>query len=464
MNGNDIFKGMKYIDRDLIQEAEFGTFPEKKVLSFRRPILVAAIVTLMVMLLGCAVVALNLKEITLGQREIVTDIQEGQETKPSEIATEQVVTLAGLRGTPAFMAAQEWYDFQQTYELNMENPEYPVIPEEYYGFGIYTQEMKDKLDEILKKYDLRLPGKPLPFQTDKLALKALDMGDILVPGSASEMTLTGTTYYENNNLDLTFRITLPDGRDTWGNLYYRQKNAFIGDTFSLTGDWQEKNYTTASGHDILILRSADNRTGILFCDLGDSTATVRFDAIDEYSSGGEIQQNVMTDRQIELLADAIDFSRKPQLAKNWQTIPDGAVAGGERVNGYSVSLKSTETDGYTATITLGITAPEGTVLMDPSIKDYQVSPGNWYNCLTGPVYVDYEGTCAEDGDGQDNTMDYVIKASSIFTDGRKAFTAESAWRIYFEDICGNYWDETALEMVYAPIAEGTWVIDISFAD
>ena len=434
MNSKDLFKSLNYIDEDLIREAEFGSFPEKRVRTFRRPMVFAAIVTLMVMLMGSAVVALNMKDITLGQLQGGLGI------------TEQMLTMAGLEGTPAFMAAQEWYDFKQTYEFDTENPAYAELPEEYYGFGIYTKEMKDKLDEILAKYNLNLPGKRLPFETTKVALEALGMENILVSDSASEMTINEVQYFENGNLNIYFTATLSDKTSADCYLYYRQKDSFIGETFVIKGDnWREWNYTTASGHKVLILRSPDFPVGWIFCDMGEHVAAVPFEATGE----------ALTDQQVEMLADSIDFAIKPILVNGWENLPVG-----ENVNGYSVYLKSAQTDGYTANIILGITAPEGTAL-----KDYRnVSPGNWNTFLKGPVYADFEGTCVEDGDGLDNTMDFVIKANGIFTDGRKAFTPEAKWCIYFEDICGYYWDATRLEVTKSVFAEGTWVIEFSFAE
>ncbi len=63
MNGKDIFLGLKHIGTDLIQEAEFGSFStqaeeteSKNRRSFRRPLLIAAIIAMALLLVGCAVV------------------------------------------------------------------------------------------------------------------------------------------------------------------------------------------------------------------------------------------------------------------------------------------------------------------------------------------------------------------------------------------------------------------------
>ena len=62
MNGKDIFLGLKYVGDDLIEKAEYGEFPtkvektEKKTNTrklTRRPFLVAAIIAMMLLLVGC---------------------------------------------------------------------------------------------------------------------------------------------------------------------------------------------------------------------------------------------------------------------------------------------------------------------------------------------------------------------------------------------------------------------------
>lgn len=483
MNGKDIFLGLRYIDEDLIEEAEFSAFPVRNARTFRRPLLIAAVIALTLLLVGCAVVyILNLQGLTLGhqQREYDSFSDDGLEYLGTETVTEQVLTLAGLQGSPAYRAAQEWFDFQQQYDPDREIQKkvwgnYPEFPEEYQSYGLYTQEMKDALDTILKKYGLKLQGRRVPFRTTKLTMKALGMEHVLTPGSEASMDVTNAFYYENGNLNLDFNIVLPDGEATWGSLYYRRKDCLIDDTCIISGDsWKEWNYTTASGHDTLILRSPDTWIAWIFCDMGDSTAALRVEARHEVYSelpdGTDIIDSTeMTDRQLELLADSIDFSIQPKLVDGYEAMPDGAVGSGEFINGYSIRIKSVETDGYAATITLGITAPEGTVLIDPE-NDRTVVPGNWTRGLFEPITeVDTIGASRnaysrEDGDGLAHTVDFVLETKCTTRDGSMPFGPESRWQIYFEDIHSSWWDEVNLKQSEPLIAEGTWDLEISFAD
>ena len=55
MNGEDLFRGLNYVNAKYIDEAETVTQlqSEKKILSLRRPILIAAIIAMLLMLVGC---------------------------------------------------------------------------------------------------------------------------------------------------------------------------------------------------------------------------------------------------------------------------------------------------------------------------------------------------------------------------------------------------------------------------
>lgn len=66
MNGKDLLVDLSYIDRELIEESETETVSGKRIV-FKRPLLIAAILGLMVFLLGCAVVALHLEDLRIGQ-------------------------------------------------------------------------------------------------------------------------------------------------------------------------------------------------------------------------------------------------------------------------------------------------------------------------------------------------------------------------------------------------------------
>lgn len=143
-----------------------------------------------------------------------------------------------------------------------------------------------------------------------------------------------------------------------------------------------------------------------------------------------------------------------------------AVGSGTFVNGYSVKLKSAQTDGFAGQIILGITGPDGSNLLNPNIENYDIGPGNWGNGFITGVTSDaghsYSGGIAEDGDGLPNTVDYKIRFDFQTEAGSPTLTENSVMSICFEDIWGSYWDYEAVGFKRQLIAEGVWSFDVPF--
>ena len=496
MNGKDVILGLEFVGDDLIEKAEFGRFPAKKSTNLRRPLLIAAIVAMLLLLVGCTVVyLLSIQKLSLGEQQAYQDAFEYDPDTGAAIAylgqetvTERVLTLAGLKGSPNYLAAQEWFDFKQNYDPDYEiraslGPNVPKFPEEYEAYNIYTQEMKDKLDEILHRYDLRLIGRSLPFRTEELTCKAVGLENISVPGSGAAFDLNYASYQECGNFSMEFNLTLPGGGDQEElnircHIFYMHKDAFTENVISLREieTWEEWNYQTASGANVLIFHSPADWRGYIFCDMPSYTVTLQFTFIDErYSNDASgnviIEKNYMTVEQIKRLADAIDFSREPKLAENWETLADSSIASGEVIDGYSIKLKSVESDGIHTQITLGITAPEDVDLVMYSGYPVMLKPGNRWGFFEdisgggGNVSGGY-GT-EDDGDGKRNTQNVVLRYSANSHDLRSGdypFDSGKRWNIYWQDIYAQYLNEETNEAEEVLLVKGTWSFDVVYED
>ena len=503
MNGKDIFLGLKYVGDDLIEKAEYGEFPtkvektEKKANTrklIRRPFLVAAIIAMMLLLVGCAIAyVLSMKEIHIGQQQTYQDVFEydpdtgeaiayiGQET-----VTEEVLTLAGIQGSRNYQAAQEWFAFKQEYDSDhsiiiglQKEGCVPEFPAEYDAYNIYTQEMKDKLDAIVEKYDLKLIGKTIPFRTEELVYKALGLEDIIVPGSNAVMDLDYAGYQECGNLNMDFGVILPDdGLKTQCHIYYMHKDAFTEDVISLgeMETWEEWNYTTASGEEVLIFQSPEDWRGFIFCDMPNYTVTLRYTFIHE-QYGNDLEGNayvdreIMTDQQIERLADTINFSIEPKLIDGWETLTNQTVGSGQAINGYSIELKDVYSDGNNAVITLAITAPESVNLQEYDGYPISLQPSNrwgFFEQITeGSSNVSGGYGPQDDGDGKANTQNVILHYSAgtqQMRDGERPFADGKVWSIYWQDIYGSYLNEETNEGEKVLLAEGTWSIDVAFGN
>ncbi len=125
MTGKDLFIALGNISPKYYDEAENDTIaPSQGHKSLRRPLLIAAVIALTLLLVGCAVVyVLSLNGIKLGNQLVTYDIYDENPNSKDPFAvvgqktyTQQVLTLAGLSGTPVHQAAREWYEFQEMYD------------------------------------------------------------------------------------------------------------------------------------------------------------------------------------------------------------------------------------------------------------------------------------------------------------------------------------------------------------
>lgn len=498
MSGKDLFYGLNHVNAKFIDEAETVTQlnGKKKPHSLRRSVLMAAVIATLLMLVGCAVVyALRMREIHIGQQQTNQDVfaydpntGEAVAYVGQERVTEDVLTLAGIRGSRNYRAAQEWFAFKQEYDPDhsilmqlQKEDRIPEFPAEYAAYHIYTQEMKDKLDEIVTKYNLKLIGQTVPFRTEELVCKALGLEDITVPGSNAVINLDYAGYQECGNLNMDFTVNIPgdDAHEelkTSCHIYYMHKDSFTEDAIYLSEmeTWKEWNYTTASGENVLIFRSPEDGHGFIFCDMTNYTVTLRYTYIHvQYHDDGDgnmhIDRKTMTDRQIEQLADAIDFSIEPQLMDGWENLVNQSAHSGQTIGGYTMELKDVCSDGSTAVMTLAVTAPEGVNLQKYDGYPISLQPGNRWGLFEpaseGDGNVSGGYLSEDDGDGKANTQNVILKYTAIpaqIKNGERPFADGKGWSICWQDIYGIYLNEQTNEQEKILLAEGTWVIDVGF--
>lgn len=101
MNGKDLLIAMGDISPKYYQEAEFETmaFSRKGI---RRPLLIAALIAMMLLLVGCAVAyALSMQDIKIGEHSIMQT--QGDSTDETEIQLD-VLSLQGVKDSPNYLA------------------------------------------------------------------------------------------------------------------------------------------------------------------------------------------------------------------------------------------------------------------------------------------------------------------------------------------------------------------------
>lgn len=497
MNGKDIFLGLKYVGEDLVEEAEFGSFSgsESKEVSGirlmrRKPLLIAAIIALMLLLMGCAWMVMKMQDWMLGEVRETRDVYDysTMEHLGEETVTRQVMTMAGLKGTPGYLAAQEWFRFKENYDPNhviqlelIEQGLTPDFPSEYDNYLIYTQEMKDALDGIFEKYSLMPEGAALDFRTVRNMCDALGIEKIGDSTGAVQINVDSGQCRENGNFNINLDISFSEESEfvsTWAVLHWNRKDCFTEDyvTIADTGDWQEWNYTTASGSDVLLIRSPSDWRGWILCDREDAVMSVqmevRKDLWNQTEDEAWADYVYMTDRQMEQVADAVDFTIQPRKVTEEDVRNQPAVSMESTQDGYTVEVKQVETDGCVAYITVGIAAPEGVDIVHNPRKGYEdrpyhIVPSNYRDLIPekGEMGSGSGGwNPIDDGDGRNNTQNFLIEANYEMTDGSDPFANGAKWNLHIEDLIHSYYDQEKNADVEIVLAEGEWLFPIAFSE
>lgn len=340
MNGKDIFKGLNYIGSDLIENAEIGQFPQderqdsltegkprklavKPVRSVkaRRPVLIAAVIALMVFLVGCTAVALlRLEHLRVKQESYIT------KTRYQEDGT-KVLPTEKLRGTyilasensKARPAVQAWIDFLKEFD-----PDGAKGAEAYAnGTGdAYAQALADKRAEISQTYGVPQVGDPVIIQHDPdLFWRLLGMDCLTTSDGALEAELDGGWFYACGNFSALFANTVLKSSDSgedldfWMYYSYRDGNFFDTAVQLVIDDEeavQEWNHTLPGGENVLIVMDAVGDSYILY-DRGDAFITV---TVSNVGWDWLNPADVMTHHDMERIADSLVLTPKPEAVSN----------------------------------------------------------------------------------------------------------------------------------------------------
>ena len=480
MNGKNMLFGLQYIGDDLVENAEFGRFSAdtgkngKPRRAIRRPLLAAALIGAALLLVGCAVAyVLNLEKIKIsaGTEQRDYSLVDGVYVKDPHTVNTTTLTLAGLEGSNAYKACADFYAFQEEYTANGEKmAENGTVPEDYWE--TYSDVMDAKARELAEKYSLKPEGQLLAFRTVRNLCDALGVERFARENPEISVNIGGGSCYDTGNFWLNLDLVFPEGKgyavlNSPGTLRWNRKDCFSRDYRALTdsGDWVEKNYTTASGSSVLLLYSPTQETGFVICDRGEALMTLEFNANIEYLSeeGGVVSSELvrMTDRQLELVADAVDFSIHPKTPTQADVEAQKAISQEATQNGYTLTIKNVETDGYVLRVLLSLAAPEGTAF-----------PTDGNLIFAEDTLVDENGIEAmgafsierlDDGDGKSNTADLLLIRNRAMEGGSAPFTAGTTWNLHLIDIVYSAWNAES-GIIRDTLAEGEWLIPISFDD
>lgn len=464
MNGRDIFRGLQYIGDDLIENAETGQFPAqnqgngKTRRPIRRPLLIAALIALLLLLVGCAAVYVLKMEhvkISSGTDQRDYSLVDGVYVKDPHTVSTTTLSMAGLKGSNAYKACADFYAYETELRTNAS------ASGDWAG---YDDAINAKAQELAEQYGLKPEGQPLTFRTTRNLCDALGVERFVRDSQDVSIDISQGFCRDSGNFFVLLSFVFPEDQGyevtyTSGALYWNRQDTFSREYFTLEdrGDWVERNYTTSAGNTVLILTSPSQERGYIICDRGDALMTVWLDVNPELLSedagvvSAEYQH--MTEKQLNMVADALDFAIQPNVPTQADVDAQPAPPQEATQNGYTLEVKSVETDGYVAQILIGITAPEDIVLSTEKPLHFanwrgMLVPADGSEAAFGPVNT------LDDGDGKANTIDVLLTQSVTAKNTDAPFAAGSTWTLYLVDLVYSSTDET--------LTEGEWQFPLSF--
>lgn len=304
MNGQKMLIAFSYIDRKLIAESEQSApvsiqkAPRPTHRSAKHVWLIAAAVALMLLLVGCGVLyVLRLQDMKIGEETVSQALPSDS---PSESTTLDVISLQGIQGSPAYLAAQEWLSYTQGYIPS--GGDSWDSPPEYWAYSVQNQEMVDKLNAICEKYGLKIIGKPWHEQIDCTPfLSLLGVDSLLKPNADAALSMPAGRFFPGGSFTIYGTLTLSGAEYPF--TYHCVKKDVFYDVFGYLepSSVSQQNYTTADGVDVLLLKSSSS--GMILVDRENQFLTLGIDG----------------DAPLEQIAECFDFTVHPNA-------PDAAAA------------------------------------------------------------------------------------------------------------------------------------------
>ena len=259
----------------------------------KRAVLIAAVITLTLLLAGCGIAyVLRLQNLKIGKQAIPQTQYDDSGNQIGETEVElDVLSMQGIKGSPNYLANQEWLAFTQSYTYT--GGEYWESEPEYWAYSVQNQEMVDKLDEICAKYGLKIIGKPWHEHIDcNEFLKLLGVDSLLKPNADAVLSIPAGRFFPGGSFTIYGTLKLADTDNLF--TYHCVKKDVFYDVFGYADadDLSQRNYTTTDGVNLLLLES--DQSGMILADREDCFFTLSVD--------------LTGDATLEQIAECFDFT------------------------------------------------------------------------------------------------------------------------------------------------------------
>ena len=320
MTGKDLLTAMSGIDGRYIEEAAPAAAPKTR--SLRRPLLIAAAIAAALLLVGCGIVyALRLQDMSIGKATYTQRFDDkGKAIDPVEKSLD-IITPYGRSGDAIQQALKEWYEFQESYDpdylLATNEPDIPSIPNQYeYTYSCYTQEMVDKVDEIVAKYNLKLLEGWIPFQRyqSDIFLEETGIRSLLRQDSDAQITGMAGMLYLPYNFSMDFELVTENAGKLMTSYGYARKDYFpSASAGGMDIDaYEQWDHTTPGGTKLLLALNSKGQ-GEIIAEQENAMIMISIDGNRSLShSRYPDASEVMTKAELESIADQFDYSVQPK--------------------------------------------------------------------------------------------------------------------------------------------------------
>ena len=315
--------------------------------------LIAAIIALILLLVGCAIVyVLSLQNMKIGENTITEREHYGPNWEVIEETqiTYDVLSVQSFSDSPNQQATREWRAYTDTFDTDyfLEIPDEVrhSVPDTYSSYGCWTPEMMKKLDEIAQKYNLKLLEEPMGTNQDyvTIVVDTLKLHNLLREQSYADVEIKSAGIYQHGSYHLGLRIVLDDSfnwpYNVLADLHYSTKGYFDDYTITVRNlqTIQEWEYTLPNGGTALL--ALDEETALILVEGEEGFFAMDFDS--------QMGIDRVTPEMMERIADLFDFSMIPYRPtdEEWASAKTNFYAAEEKDRlDYNAWLEANRTDG-----------------------------------------------------------------------------------------------------------------------
>lgn len=212
MNAQDILdmigdaKGSYVWDAQQVRSGLITT--EHRKIPARKLWLIAAVIALALLLVGCAVVyVLSLQDMKIGEKTITKQEHYG----PNWVVIEEtqitydVLSVQSFSDSPNQQATREWQAYTDSFDpydlLEIPDEVRLSVPDAYSNFGCWSPEMMEKLDEIAQKHGLKLMGENIGTNQEYVTvlLDTFNLPDLLRPQPYADTKISSVGIYQHSH-------------------------------------------------------------------------------------------------------------------------------------------------------------------------------------------------------------------------------------------------------------------------